>query len=331
MKSDFDLAAYKKQIFEINTAQDFNNLALQAFHYQYQQVPIYRQFVTLLNVAVESVKTVEEIPFLPISFFKTQQVKDQYPAQLVFSSSGTTGMQVSNHFVHDLSLYQQAFTTGFEYRYGALEDYLILALLPSYLERTGSSLIHMLDRMIQVSKYRESDFYLHNFEKLYHVLQSLANRKIKIILLGVTFALLDFVEQFQLNMPDLIVMDTGGMKGRRKELLREEVHAKLKAGFGVHTIHSEYGMTELLSQAYSKTDGHFECPPWMQVMARDTGDPLQLIENGKTGGLNIIDLANIHSCCFIASEDLSKVSANGFQVLGRFDYSEVRGCNLMYL
>jgi hypothetical protein len=248
----------------------------------------------------------------------------------VFTSSGTTGMITSSHSVADVSWYVESFRKAFKLFYGDIKNYTVLALLPSYLEREGSSLIYMAQDMITESANADSGFLLYNHQELYNNLikQKVAGKPT--LLIGVTFALLDFVEQYQIEFPQLIVMETGGMKGRRKEMIREELHSTLCTGFGVSVIHSEYGMTELLSQAYSKGNGIFNCPPWMKVITRDTNDPFTLIEAGKTGGVNIIDLANINSCSFIATQDLGKVYEDGsFEVLGRFDNSDIRGCNLL--
>jgi phenylacetate-coenzyme A ligase PaaK-like adenylate-forming protein len=278
-------------------------------------------------------KRIEDIPFLPIQFFKTHQViTGEKEPHIIFSSSGTTGSTTSKHYVHDLKLYEQSFTKAFELQYGQPTDYVILGLLPSYLERTGSSLIYMVNHFIKHSPHPESNFYLNNLEELYKTLQSLESQGKKTLLIGVSFALLDFVEQYQLRLNHTIVMETGGMKGRRTELVRAELHEQLCQGFGVDCIHSEYGMTELLSQAYSKENGVFECPPWMKIVIRDTEDPLTILPPNKNGGINIIDLANLNSCAFIATQDLGKLHHNGsFEVIGRFDHSDVRGCNLMVM
>jgi len=249
---------------------------------------------------------------------------------MVFSSSGTTGMVTSKHLVTDVSLYERSFMQGFKAFYGNIQDYTVLALLPSYLERDGSSLIYMVDHLIRESGDPQSGYFLYDHDALYAALQrqKLTNRKT--LLIGVTYALLDFVEKYQIKFPGLIIMETGGMKGKRPEMLREELHNQLKEGFGVAAIHSEYGMTELLSQAYSKAEGIFACPPWMKILIRDTNDPLTILPQGRTGGLNIIDLANLNSCSFIATQDLGKTLGDGtFEVLGRFDNSDIRGCNLL--
>ena len=252
--------------------------------------------------------------------------------EIIFTSSGTTGSVASKHYVTDLNLYEQSYLKGFESSYGPIDAYCVLALLPSYLERDGSSLIYMVNDLIDKSKHPYSGFFLSDLPKLESVLRELETQKQKTLLIGVSFALLDFAETFKLELEHTIVMETGGMKGRRKELIRKELHEQLKRGFCLQHIHSEYGMTELLSQAYSLGDSLFECPPWMKILVRDTEDPLSLLPKGKTGGINVIDLANVNSCSFIATQDLGKLYESGkFEVLGRFDHSDIRGCNLMAL
>ena len=320
------------RIFDVNETT-FEQVALEVYGFQFEQVEIYRMFSESLKKSPTSVKQLEDIPFLPIEFFKTYSVmKKCTEAMKVFESSGTTGTTPSKHYVADTAIYERSFLKGFRQFYGDPGDFVILALLPSYLERGNSSLIYMADKLIQLSGKKESGFFLNEFEKLREILVDLKARKQKVILLGVTFALLDFAELFPFEFPDLIIMETGGMKGKRQELPREEVHEILCAAFGVSKIHSEYGMTELLSQAYSKGYGIFESVPWMKIIARDVYDPLILQGPGKAGGVNIIDLANIFSCSFIATNDLAKVNANGsFEILGRMDNAEIRGCNLMVL
>jgi phenylacetate-coenzyme A ligase PaaK-like adenylate-forming protein len=304
---------------------------LDVFKLQYQTISVYKDFVDALKVKPDTLRHYTQIPFLPISFFKTHQIiEDKAFADIVFTSSGTTGMVTSKHFVQDVKLYEQSYLKAFKLFYGDIENICVLALLPSYLEREGSSLIYMTEDLIKKSKHPKSGFFLHNHNQLNETLKFLKQQKQKTILIGVTYALLDFAENYRTDFPELIVMETGGMKGMRKEMVREELHQVLTAGFGVPKIHSEYGMTELLSQAYSKGDGIFECPPWMRVIVRDTNDPLSLLTAGKSGGINVIDLANMHSCSFIATQDLGKTYTNGkFEVLGRFDESDIRGCNLM--
>lgn len=276
-------------------------------------------------------KSVKEIPFLPIQFFKSYDVLSSTdPIQETFTSSGTTGTVTSRHLVTDLNYYEQSFRKAFSQFYGNIEDYAVLALLPSYLQREGSSLIYMVDDLIQASNNPDSGFYLNNYDELISKLITLDNAGQNVLLIGVTYALLDLIEKQNFNLKNTIIMETGGMKGRRKEMIREELHDVLCKGFGVGEIHSEYGMTELLSQAYSLGNGIFECPPWMDVLIRDTEDALSYIDYGKTGGINVIDLANINSCSFIATQDLGKKYTNqSFEVLGRFDNSDIRGCNLM--
>lgn len=321
----------KEQVFGISSEQEFIDTALQIFNFQAENCKVYREFISGLNIDAATVRSISQIPFLPIEFFKSQNVlSDEKPAEVTFTSSGTTGMITSRHLVTDVSWYAQSFRQAFSLFYGDIMDYTILALLPSYLEREGSSLIYMADDLIKQSENGDSGFYLYNHSDLYNQLKKQQQTKKPAILIGVTFALLDFVEQYQINFPELIVMETGGMKGRRKEMIREELHEQLCAGFGVNAIHSEYGMTELLSQAYSKGEGIFYCPPWMKTLIRDTNDPLDILENNKTGGINVIDLANINSCSFIATQDLGKIYDDGsFEVLGRFDNSDIRGCNLL--
>lgn len=318
-------------IFNIQNETDVNHKCLDVFKLQYQTISVYKDFVDALKVKPDTLRHYTQIPFLPISFFKTHQIiEDKAFADIVFTSSGTTGMVTSKHFVQDVKLYEQSYLKAFKLFYGDIENICVLALLPSYLEREGSSLIYMTEDLIKKSKHPKSGFFLHNHNQLNETLKFLKQQKQKTILIGVTYALLDFAENYRTDFPELIVMETGGMKGMRKEMVREELHQVLTAGFGVPKIHSEYGMTELLSQAYSKGDGIFECPPWMRVIVRDTNDPLSLLTAGKSGGINVIDLANMHSCSFIATQDLGKTYTNGkFEVLGRFDESDIRGCNLM--
>lgn len=323
----------KDDIFNIKTHAEFEALALDVFRFQFENNRVYRSFCDLLYKHPSDIKCLTEIPFLPIQFFKTREVlSSQNKVEKIFTSSGTTGSTTSKHFVTDLSIYEESYLKGFQHFYGNIEDYVVLALLPSYLEREGSSLIYMVDDLIQKSNHPESGFYLNNLQDLTETLESLEAQNQKTLLIGVSFALLDLVEQFQFSLKHTIVMETGGMKGRRKEIIRQELHDRLKKGFGVNQIHSEYGMTELLSQAYSKGSGIFECPPWMKIITRDTEDALTLLQQNKTGGINIIDLTNMNSCAFIATQDLGKTSKNGqFEIIGRFDNSDIRGCNLMAL
>lgn len=322
-----------KNIFNINTRDEFEKMTLQIFKYQFENNSVYRSFCDLLYKHPSDVKQIKDIPFLPIQFFKSHKVISSSDIiQQTFTSSGTTGSKVSSHCITDLAIYENSFIQGFKHFYGNIKDYTILALLPSYLEREGSSLVYMVDCLIRESEKSESGFYLDNISKLKEKLKVLDSQGEKVILLGVSFALLDLVDNHQFQLKNTIVMETGGMKGRRKELIREELHTILKKGFGIDAIHSEYGMTELLSQAYSKGNGLFNCPNWMRVFTRDTEDPFNIQTQGITGGLNIIDLANINSCSFISTQDLGRVFKNNeFEILGRFDNSDIRGCNLMVL
>lgn len=320
-------------IFTISSKKDFEKLTLKVFRHQYDNNILYKNFCDLLKKDKSNVKSLLDIPFLPIQFFKSHDIISSREAiQETFTSSGTTGMQTSNHFVTDVSIYEQSYRNAFSEFYGNIEDYCVLALLPSYLEREGSSLIYMIDDLIKSSNHPDSGFYLNNLNELAIKLAELDKSGQNVILIGVTYALLDLIELHQFELKNTIVMETGGMKGKRKEIIREELHEILCQGFGVPVIHSEYGMTELLSQAYSLGSGIFECPPWMQILIRDTEDALSYIDYGKTGGVNVIDLANINSCSFIATQDLGKKYPNhSFEVLGRFDNSDIRGCNLMVL
>ena len=321
----------KAEVFNIRSTQEFKKIAIAVFKHQFEHNRLYRSFCDLLYIHPSDVHSVEQIPFLPIQFFKTHTILTKAEdSQVIFSSSGTTGSITSKHHVSDIAVYEKSFRKGFYNVYGNIEEYTVLALLPSYLERKGSSLIYMVDDLIKHSKKPNSGFYLNNLEELHTILTMLDARDEKVLLIGVSFALLDLVEKYTFNLKNTIVMETGGMKGRRKELIRSELHALLSKGFGIDHIHSEYGMTELLSQAYSKGNGIFECPPWMQILTRDTEDPLTVLPPEKTGGINVIDLANINSCSFIATQDLGKIYADGtFEILGRFDNSDIRGCNLM--
>jgi phenylacetate-coenzyme A ligase PaaK-like adenylate-forming protein len=321
------------QIFSIKTQEDFKVTALNVFKFQFENNSLYRSFCDLLYITPSDVKCINEIPFLPIQFFKSHEIltsKDS--VETTFTSSGTTGSVTSKHLVTDISIYQNSYLKAFNHFYGHIEDYVVLALLPNYLERKGSSLVYMADDLIKQSKSPYSGFYLDQYDALIKQLKQLESIGQKTLLIGVTFALLNLIEQQQFTLKHSIIMETGGMKGMRKELVREELHAILTQGFGVKNIHSEYSMTELLSQAYSKGYGIFKCPNWMKVLTRDPEDALTITTRGKTGGLNIIDLANVNSCSFIATQDLGKVYDNGdFEVVGRFDASDIRGCNLMVL
>jgi len=320
-----------QNIFTISSQKEFEKIALKVFRYQHENNKVYREFCDFLNTDVQKVKSLEKIPFLPIQFFKSRYVlSSQDKIQETFTSSGTTGMITSQHLVTDVSLYEQSYRLAFSNFYGNVEDYVVLALLPSYLERKGSSLIYMVKDLIEMTNNENSGFYLHNYDELIAKLIELDSSGQNVLLIGVTYALLDLIEKQNFQLKNTIIMETGGMKGKRKEIIREELHNILCSGFGVNSIHSEYGMTELLSQAYSMGNGIFECPSWMQILIRDTEDALTYVDYGKTGGVNVIDLANINSCSFIATQDLGKkYSNNSFEILGRFDNSDIRGCNLM--
>jgi len=317
----------------IDSENVFEQHALNLFAYQFENNKVYRSYCDLINVSPAEVHHYSEIPFLPIQFFKTHKVTSN-PSEtaVTFLSSKTTGQIASKHPVHDVDLYVKSFEKGFAHFYGAIEEYVLLALLPSYLEREGSSLVFMADHLIKKTNRPESGFYLNDWEALRKQLEKGEQQKQKTLLLGVSFALLEGAEKYEWNLKNTLIMETGGMKGMRKEWIRSELHQKLKEAYGVTQVHSEYGMTELLSQAYSTGEGLFRCPPWMKVLSRSLEDPFELMEQGKTGALNIIDLANVDSCAFIATEDLGKVHSGGsFEVLGRFDHAEIRGCNLMVL
>lgn len=321
----------KKQIFSILTEEQFQQAALQVFRYQAENCRVYKNFIGKLGIDPSGIKHFTEIPFLPISFFKSQRILSSAdPVQITFTSSGTTGITTSSHYVTDVSWYEESFRKGFEQFYGDISQYTILALLPNYLERSGSSLIYMVEDLIRQSNNADSGFFLYNHDELYQQLKKQQQNNKPTVLIGVTYALLDFIENYQINFPRLIIMETGGMKGRRKEMIREELHTQLCNGFGVNSIHSEYGMTELLSQAYSTGEGIFNCPPWIRILTRDTNDPLTILTDGQAGGINVIDLANINSCSFISTQDLGKLHPDGsFEVLGRFDDADIRGCNLL--
>jgi phenylacetate-coenzyme A ligase PaaK-like adenylate-forming protein len=316
---------------EIKSNSDFEICTMQTFHYQHENNSVYRSYCDLINFNSSDLKSIHEIPFLPINFFKTHEVKSFNEKEaLTFTSSGTSGSETSKHFVKQVKYYEKSFSTAFNLFYKKPKDYAVLALLPSYLERSGSSLIYMANYLINESNHPKSGFYLNNLEDLKDIMEQLEKEKQPTILLGVSFALLDLIERFKFNLNHVTVMETGGMKGRRKELIREDLHEQLCSGFGVSEIHSEYGMTELLSQAYSRGNGLFSCPPWMRIFTRDTSDPFTTLDYGMMGNLNIIDLANRDSCAFIATQDLGRIhSANSFEVLGRVDNSDIRGCNLL--
>ncbi|MBI3138800.1 MAG: acyl transferase [Sphingobacteriales bacterium] len=312
------------------SSAEFEPLALAIFREQCRMNAVYGEFIRTLGVDPVAVRSITQIPFLPVRFFKSRAVQtgDFKPAA-IFESSGTTGMVSSRHLVKDLSVYEESFTRGFELVYGPVSRYCLLGLLPSYLERGHSSLVYMVDQLVKKSGHPQSGFYAGDYAKLYKVLRQLEQDGQATLLIGVTYALLDFAAQYSLPLKHTILMETGGMKGRREEMIRPEVHALLQKSFSVDAVHSEYGMTELLSQAYSTGSGVFRCPPWMKVLVRDEEDPFRVLETGS-GIINIIDLANLHSCAFIATDDAGKCRADGsFEVLGRVDGSDLRGCSLL--
>jgi Acyl-protein synthetase, LuxE len=323
-------SSFVNKVFSVNESE-FGHLAQELYHFQLQSNPVYHAFCNKLQQKTPEIGTYN-YPFLPIGFFKTHKVVSAVsdPA-VIFESSGTSGVQQSRHFVADAGVYEESFTKGFELMYGSPSEWCFLGLLPSYLERGNSSLVYMVNRLMQLSGHSSNGFYLNNYEELFQTLSYLEMQRQKTMLFGVTYALLDFAEKHKLNCKNTIIMETGGMKGRREELIREEVHAQLRKSFGMKTIHSEYGMTELLSQAYSKGNGIFYCSPWMKVLVRNEDDPLHIQTKGK-GAINIIDLANVNSCSFIATDDVGEVFEDGsFKVLGRMDNSDVRGCSLLAL
>ncbi|MGC1390322.1 MAG: acyltransferase [Bacteroidales bacterium] len=322
----------QRRIFNIKSKKDFWETALEVFNYQYDHNSVYQDFIKKLGKVPSDIKTPYQIPFLPVELFRNHKIiSGNFPVEMIFESSGTTGIIPGRHFVTELHLYEESFLRCFKLFYGEPEKYLIAALLPSYTERRGSSLVYMADYLIKRSRNPLSGFYKNNNGNLFLTIKNAKEAKQKVLLLGVSFALLDLAENQEPDLSGVIVMETGGMKGRRKEITRSELHTILKEKLNVLSVHSEYGMTELLSQAYSKEDGIFYCPPWMKIIIRDPMDPLTLYnESSGTGGINIIDLANINSCSFIATGDLGRIHEDeGFEVLGRFDNSDIRGCNLM--
>jgi hypothetical protein len=323
---------FKNNIFlNINTVKDFERLALKHFFFQYENCSIYRSYCDLINVSSSDVVFLEDIPFLPIQFFKTHEVKSfTDEPQKVFLSSRTKSETPSKHYIKSIENYIISFQACFQKFYGNISEYTILALLPSYLERDSSSLVYMIESFINTNRNVHSGFYLNNSKSLIDKLELLESKKIKTLLFGVSFALLDLIDLKKFSLKHTIIMETGGMKGRKKEITKEQLHDYLTNGFGVKKIHSEYGMTELMSQAYSKGDGFFYSPPWMRVHLRALEDPFEIIKDKRLGALNIIDLANIDSCSFIATQDIGKLFDDGsFKILGRFDNSDVRGCNLL--
>lgn len=318
-------------IFSVNESS-FDDLSNTVFQFQYENNSIYRQWVDLIDPSPRNLKIPQKIPALPISFFKEQRVvTGNWKEQKIFESSGTTGMITSRHYVADLTVYEQSFIKGFESQYGPIQNWCVLALLPAYLERDHSSLVYMANQMINLSQHADSGFYLYNYAELAVKLKELEMQGQPTLLLGVTFALLDFAAQFPMQLTHTVVMETGGMKGRGKELTRPALHEILTSQLGTTTIHAEYGMTELLSQAYAKGEGRFYCPSWMKIYIRKEDDPFEVFTEG-TGLIQIIDLANIYSCSFIATQDIGKLYADGsFEVLGRMDHADVRGCSLLVI
>ena len=321
----------KERIFLPLSRQEFDQVALSLFAEQYKHVVPYRTYCNLLGKSTDNVFNVHEIPFLPIELFKAHKIlhSDAVP-EVEFLSSGTTGSAQSVHYVPDLRFYERCFSQAFNKRYGPVDQYVVLALLPSYLERTGSSLVYMAQSLIEQSRHSESGFYLDQLQDLRKLMHELGTQRKRILLLGVSYALLDLAQMGPWELPsDTIIMETGGMKGKRAEWTKAALHQELSTQFGLKNIHSEYGMTELMSQAYALSEGKFQAPPWMRVLTRDPEDPLSFVSQ-RTGGINIIDLANIYSCAFVATQDLGKVNSDGsFYLLGRFDHSDIRGCNLL--
>ncbi len=322
----------KNKIFKVSTPEEFNDLALEIFHFQYKRNKVYQEFVDFLGINAEAIKQIINIPFLPIELFKTQKIiTGKQEAEQIFYSSGTTQQQISKHYLTDINLYEKSFLHCFTHFYGNPGNFCLLALLPSYLEQESSSLIYMVNSLIQKTNCSHSGFFLYDYEKLVKKITKIINQDKNLLLLGVSFALLELAEKHNIQLPEnAIVLETGGMKGRRKEITRAELHKRLCDTFGIREIHSEYGMTELLSQAYSKGQGRFKTPSWMEILIRDLNDPLTILPEKSTGGINIIDLANLNSCCFIATQDIGKNNIDGsFEVLGRYDHSDIRGCNLL--
>ena len=320
-----------KDIFSIKNETDFEQMCIDTFLFQAKNCEPYCRWIKLLEINVKNIDKIEKIPFIPIELFKTEKIYcSAEKEQIIFSSSSTTGVNQSFHYIADVDIYEKSFINSFKLFYGEPAKYVILGLLPSYLERSGSSLVYMVEKLIRETQNSRSGFFLHNHAELFNLLCTLRDEKMPTILIGVTYALLDFVEKYSIDFHDLIVMETGGMKGRRKELSRTRLHEILCRGFGVQQIHSEYGMTEILSQAYSKGQGRFLCPAWMKILIRDIYSPFKLLPVNANGGINIIDLANRNSCSFIATQDLGKTNTNGsFEIIGRLNTSDMRGCNLL--
>jgi len=321
--------SFKSKIFKTNI-QHFHDHALSLFHWQAEHNNTYRQYLEYLGCNAHKIHDIETIPFLPIRFFKSHNIRaGEYEAEVIFESSGTSGITVSRHVMEDVSFYYNVSEKGFKLFFGELKGVVVLGLLPSYLERNNSSLVAMVNHFIRLTEHPDSGFYLNEYSDLYQILEKLKSTDSSVFLFGVTYALLDFADKFSIDMPNLTILETGGMKGKRKELVREELHEILLRSFKKSKISSEYGMTELMSQAYLFDDGFFHTPPWMKILIRDQYDPFTILPAERHGGLNIIDLANIHSCAFIETEDLGISNGRGFKVLGRMDNSDIRGCNLL--
>ena len=320
-----------EKIFDIKTHSEFKKQCLDIYNFQYENNMVYQNYCNMICEDPTDVNEINKIPFLPISFFKTKKILSTDNFEKVFYSSGTTTNSRSKHFISSLKLYQKSFINNFKLNYSDITQYTILALLPSYYDNKGSSLIYMIEKLIKLTKSKESGFFLDDYHNLSKKLIELDTKKErKTILIGVPYALLDMIDFNQFQLSNTIIMETGGMKGRRKEMVRTELHEKLKRGFGISKIHSEYGMTELLSQAYSKGDGIFKTPSWMKVIIRDINDAQNLDFNKKSGAINIIDLANYNSCSFIATDDMGKyINDDEFELIGRVDNSDIRGCNLL--
>lgn len=326
-----DRASLRERIFNTNDPLEFNAFCIDLFHYQYSCNPVYHQFVDGLCKDISAITHYSRIPFLPVSFFRTHRVSCKGVEEaVVFESSGTTGMVPGRHYISDFNLYEESFTRGFQRFFGPASQYCIFALLPSYLERSNSSLVYMVERLRWKSDLDFGGFFLHETEQLKKEVERAIAKGKKVMILGVTFALLDLAGKGEWNIPGVLIIETGGMKGRRKELTREELHSILTKQFNVSSIYSEYGMTELLSQAWSEGNGVYRCPPWMKILISDPNDPLSLLDEGRVGGIHIIDFANLDSCAFIATRDLGRIFPDGsFEVLGRFDDSDIRGCSLL--
>jgi len=320
----------EKRVFSIRNEEEWRQIVWEIFHYQYLTNPVYQSYCNAVKRTPDSIHDLTQIPFLPIQFFKLMKVgSGEFQPEAIFKSSGTTGSVTSRHFVKDLAIYEESFLNCFEQFYGKTEEFCILGLLPSYLERGDSSLVYMVDKLIQRSGHSQSGFYLYDHEKLNNTMVQLEQEGQKTILFGVSYALLDFADQYSLSLKHTTIIETGGMKGRKKEMTKAELYEELKTAFSVDEIHSEYGMTELLSQAYA-INGRYQSPPWMKIWLREETDPFSFTE--KTGAINIIDLANIHSCSFIATDDLGRMHSDGsFEVLGRMDNSDIRGCSQLVL